>query len=224
MSTTEELLTTVAENMQSVYEAGKASGSGGDDAFWDAIQDYGNRTSYIYAFSRTNFKTFKAKYGFDNVQCNNMFNACKSEEIEINSNTIISPTYMFGGCENLLRVKGHIGVASGEVGYMFYNSKALKCIDSLDFTNISSKNSIYAFHNTSALEEVRFIGTIPCDMKFSYSNLLSYESLMSIINALKDYSEDTSGTTYTLTLGTTNLAKLSNAEKAIATEKGWTLA
>ena len=40
---------------------------------------------------------------------------------------------------------------------------------------------------------------------------------MSIINALK------SGVTQTLTLGTDNLAKLTDTEKAIATEKGWTL-
>jgi hypothetical protein len=45
---------------------------------------------------------------------------------------------------------------------------------------------------------------------------------MNVINILKDYSG--SGTTYTLTLGSTNLAKLTDAEKAIATEKGWTLA
>lgn len=43
-----------------------------------------------------------------------------------------------------------------------------------------------------------------------------------IFGALKDYSD--SGATYTLTLGTTNLAKLTDEEKALATQKGWTLA
>ena len=41
------------------------------------------------------------------------------------------------------------------------------------------------------------------------------------ILALKDYSG--TSTTKTLTLGTENLAKLTDAEKAIATERGWTL-
>ena len=49
---------------------------------------------------------------------------------------------------------------------------------------------------------------------------LTHDSLMSIINALES---KTSGT-WTVTLGTTNLAKLTDAEKAIATQKGWTLA
>jgi uncharacterized protein YndB with AHSA1/START domain len=45
---------------------------------------------------------------------------------------------------------------------------------------------------------------------------------MNIIGCLSDYSG--SGTTHTCTIGTANLAKLTDAEKAIATEKGWTLA
>jgi hypothetical protein len=47
---------------------------------------------------------------------------------------------------------------------------------------------------------------------------------MSVLNCLNDYSEDTSGTTYTCQLGSTNLAKLTTEEKTIATSKGWTLA
>jgi hypothetical protein len=47
---------------------------------------------------------------------------------------------------------------------------------------------------------------------------------MNIIDHLKDYSEDTSGTTHTLTIGTTNQDKLTDAEKQIVTDKGWTLA
>ena len=42
---------------------------------------------------------------------------------------------------------------------------------------------------------------------------------MVVINGLQ-----TVTSTQTLTLGTDNLAKLSDAEKQIATDKGWTLA
>ena len=45
---------------------------------------------------------------------------------------------------------------------------------------------------------------------------------MSVVDALQDYAD--SGTTYTVTFGAVNLAKLTDAEKATATGKGWTLA
>lgn len=54
-------------------------------------------------------------------------------------------------------------------------------------------------------------------------NKINHDSLMSVINCLKDYSADTSGTVWKVTLGATNLAKLTAEEKAIATGKGWTL-
>lgn len=50
-------------------------------------------------------------------------------------------------------------------------------------------------------------------------NQLSHDSLLRIINNLITVS-----TTQTLTIGTYNLSKLTDAEKAIATGKGWTLA
>jgi hypothetical protein len=42
--------------------------------------------------------------------------------------------------------------------------------------------------------------------------------------AVKSLKTVPTGETKTLTLGATNLAKLTNEEKAIATQKGWTLA
>ncbi|MBQ9096942.1 MAG: hypothetical protein IJY55_00920, partial [Clostridia bacterium] len=60
------------------------------------------------------------------------------------------------------------------------------------------------------------------NFNISRHNNLTFDSLVSIILALKDYSG--TSTTKTVTLGATNLAKLTDSEKAIATQKGWTLA
>lgn len=49
---------------------------------------------------------------------------------------------------------------------------------------------------------------------------LTVESLVSVLNALPQLD---SGTTYTCSLGSGNIAKLSDDQKAIATNKGWTL-
>jgi len=51
---------------------------------------------------------------------------------------------------------------------------------------------------------------------------LTRESILSVLNALGN-KNGLSGT-WKLTLGATNLAKLTESDKAIATGKGWTLA
>ena len=58
-------------------------------------------------------------------------------------------------------------------------------------------------------------------MSFSLSgcNQLTHDSLMVFINGLQTVTN-----TQKLTLGSTNLAKLTEADKKIATDKGWTLA
>ena len=59
------------------------------------------------------------------------------------------------------------------------------------------------------------------NLDLSYSELLSVDTLVGMLNALADR---TGLSAYTLTLGSTNLEKLSNEQIAIATEKNWTLA
>lgn len=55
----------------------------------------------------------------------------------------------------------------------------------------------------------------------SYCTKLSHESLLNVINALRDGGATYGSSVYTI--GATNLAKLSADEIAIATDKGWTL-
>ena len=58
-------------------------------------------------------------------------------------------------------------------------------------------------------------------LDLSVSTLYSVNTLVTMLNALANR---TGQVPYTLTLGSTNLAKLSNEQLAIATEKNWTLA
>ena len=105
------------------------------------------------------------------------------------------------------------------MNYAFGGAANLKTIRSLDITNVTSYTS--TFYACYALENITFVGTVKVDLSFLYSEKLTHESLMSIINALYDFSSDTSGTAHTLKLGTKNLAKLTQAEKDIITNKGW---
>lgn len=77
------------------------------------------------------------------------------------------------------------------------------------------------FYNCSNLTNLTINGELKAGLYLAKSNSLTVDSLMSVINALVTLPE---GTTKTLTLGATNLAKLSEEQKAIATNKNWVLA
>lgn len=93
-------------------------------------------------------------------------------------------------------------------------------IVSLDFNSCTSWNN--GGCQVSSIGEIRNIKA-SCSW-FSNANYVTYDILLKVLDALYDYAAEGSTNTYTLTLGTTNLAKLTDEEKAIATNKGWTLA
>jgi hypothetical protein len=102
----------------------------------------------------------------------------------------------------------------------FYNCKQLVSIEKMILSNAASFQNTFAY--CTELQNLTIEGVIgKTGFNVSNSTKLTHDSLMSIINALET---KTSGTTGTVTLGATNLAKLTDAEKAIATQKGWTLA
>ena len=98
----------------------------------------------------------------------------------------------------------------------------LVSIDELYVPKVTSFSN--TFQNCTNLEEIRITSEIKINgFDVHWSTKLTHESLMSILNALADKSNDTSGTEWVCTLGTENLNKLSATEIAVATEKGWSL-
>lgn len=89
-------------------------------------------------------------------------------------------------------------------------------LESWDISNVTTQGSFA--RQSSKLTNFKSFKNINCNMNFSSYNQLTVESLVSIINALKPTTE-----TKTLTLGSTNKAKLSSAQIKIATDKGWTV-
>lgn len=86
------------------------------------------------------------------------------------------------------------------------------------FKNIGS----YAFSGSYNLENITIESGFNCyGLNLSISSKFSAETIVSWFNALADRTGDMA---YTLTIGTTNLNKLTNEQKAIATNKNWNLA
>lgn len=238
VNTQEGLINQIATALQ-----GKASGDGYNrgyadgkqaeyDAFWDAFQQNGERTNYNYAFAYGwSDATFRPKY-----------------DIVPNA---IGTLFYYNNVTDIKKCLDEAGVSidfsgiSGTINSGIFGYSETKTLPVLDFSNATDMN--YTFSNcpklesiemlivnentkftgtfiptlNSKLKEIRFGGVIGQKLNVQYCPL-SAESLRDIIGHLKDYSG--SGTTYTLTLGATNLAKLTDAEKLIATQKGWTLA
>lgn len=221
------------------YEAGKQDGIQSEyDRFWDEYQayavkynDYGN----LFSGSGWTAETFRPKYDIVIDGGNRVF-------AYMNLNGSLKKALADSGVSMRFNEPYNInstfeGASITEIGECdFSGSSRLNCTNI--FTNcrilvtidkvippVGQTTFSSWFYNCLALENVVFEGTIGANgLDLHWSTLLTHDSLMSIINALADYSEDTSGTAWAVTLGTTNLAKLTDAEKAIATQKGWTLA
>lgn len=79
-------------------------------------------------------------------------------------------------------------------------------------------NNIFGF--CPSLIDIEEITNISISLNFSSSTLLSHSTILKILNGLVDLTGQNENT---LTLGTANLNKLSDEEKAIATNKNWIL-
>lgn len=139
-------------------------------------------------------------------------------------------------------------ICVGNVGTMYGNASITNTKVTIDWTNASNtgyafsgctkivtipliifgRSNIYYSHTFSDLTNLENFtagGVISSNgFNMSASKKLTVPSLLSILYTLEDKSTDTSGTSWVCTLGTENLAKLTDAEKAIATQKGWSLA
>ena len=75
------------------------------------------------------------------------------------------------------------------------------------------------FHNCTNLTDLGGFKGLKADLNLTSSKKLTHESLMNVINNLAEVN-----TNPTLSLGSENLAKLTDDEKTIAINKGWILA
>lgn len=114
--------------------------------------------------------------------------------------------------------------------YLFYNCQALTTVPAYDGSSIINTTNAQLFGGNTANQPknvTSFGGLVGTKYGYYVNNMtkLTVESLMNIINGLYDFSDGTPHTTAdtTMTLGATNLAKLTPEQIAVATAKGWTL-
>lgn len=148
---------------------------------------------------------------------NAMFIKCSSlkKAPELNTDKTTDIGYMFSECTSLEFVPTYNSEKVFTVSNVFY--KCTKLTDLGGLLNLG-KGYTRASNNYSNYKLI-----------LSTANKLTHDSLMNVINNLYDlnltYDVANGGTLYTqgLILGSTNLAKLTAEEIAIATNKGWTV-
>ena len=83
---------------------------------------------------------------------------------------------------------------------------------------VSVTDTTNAWSGCDNLTTLGGFGAISADIDLRWSTLLTVESLMNVIN------QAATVTGKTMKFGSENLAKLTDEQKAVATNKGWTLA
>lgn len=261
-------LTQIAENEQRVYNAGyeKGKSEGGDttaayeqgvadgkqaewSVFWDAFQNYGNRTDYNEAFKGAGWTTeaFKPKYPIvpsGTNAANYMFDSAKigaseltdvpdfdfvERGIELDFSKANQMTYTFRSCWGIKRL-GVIDFSScSSVNRTFYSCR-VKTIDKMVVHENLEYNNLFQY--AGKLEDLTVEGTIGKNgFDTSACIKLTKASITSIVNALSD---STSGLTVTLSEAAVNTAFETSAEtndgttstewlSLVATKQNWTI-
>lgn len=146
-----------------------------------------------------------------------MFLYCGSLKKVPNLNTSKGTNFgdMFNYCSSLEEIPALDTSNGTNFSAMFNSSTKIRKIPKLDMSKATSTGTM--FYNVASLSDFGGMSglKVSVDMGMCYS--LTHDSIMNVINNLARC------TGQTLTLGNGNLAKLSAAEKKVATDKGWTL-
>lgn len=205
---------------------------------WENLADGTDFFHYAYYIKEVDLKLEKlenATYMFAN--CTALISAKLG-----NTTNLTNAFYMFAYCTNLTDIEIDTSNVTNMMG-MFSNCTKLTTFPSIDTSNVTDMYGM--FNRCSSLTDVPLLDTpnvtkidsifydcpnltnlggfknLAVRLVLNSCPLLTVESLMNVINNLKDL---TGGTTQRLVLGSTNLAKLTDEQKAIATNKNWVLA
>ena len=135
-------------------------------------------------------------------------------QLDLSSGTDFQSTWM--SCSNLTEFP-MLDLSNGTFfGFAWYGCSKLTSFPQLDLSSGTDFSNTWG--GCPALTTLGGFGAISADFDLSASTKLTAESIMNVIN------QAATVTGKTMKFGSTNLAKLTDEQKAVATSKGWTLA
>ena len=170
--------------------------------------------------SCTSLKTVKLFDTSKATDMNNMFSDCDqlTSVPLFDTSKVTNMNNMFSGCRRLTSVPLFDTSKVTNMERMFSGCRRLTSVPLFDTSNVSNISDMFA--GCDDLTTLGGFAGLKVDLDLFRSPLLTHDSLLNVINEAADVTANPK----TLTLGTNNLAKLTDQEKAIAASKGWTLA
>ncbi len=135
----------------------------------------------------------------------------------LNTSNVTNIGGMFNGCQSLQTIPLLDTSNAISISRMFTGCQSLQTIPLLDTSNATSMSNM--FYGCSYLEFLTMTN-IKVSFDISASTKFSQETLEALINNLADL---TGQTAQTFTMGSTNLAKVSQEKKDLATARNWSL-
>ena len=217
-------ITKEVSSMKPFFNAGGKCSNSTATSFEGIIQysDTSNVTDMSNMFYSCSSLTSVPQLDTSNVtSMDSMFNYCSKLTTipQLDTSNVTNMNSMFNYCSRLTSIPQLDTRNVTDMYSMFYYCYSLTSIPQLDTSNVTSMDSM--FNVCSRLEEIHMIN-MKVDFDIHYSTKFTREALLEIINNCYDLT--TLNKTARLTMGSTNLAKLTDEDKLIATNKGWTLA
>ena len=153
-----------------------------------------------------------------------MFNTCISLTSipQLDTSNVTNMNSMFLTCPSLISIPQLNTSKVKNMNSMFAGCINLTSVPRLDAMSLTSAKNMFGSPGYGALKKLTtFGGLTGLKINFDLSSCpnLTYCSLLNVFNELADVTASPK----TLTLGEENLNKVWNEDKAIATNKGWTL-
>lgn len=203
----------------------------GELDFWNCFTNNGKRSNYYFSFMNTDFSNKIIPEGlckpskrvmamFTQYSGKYLPNGIDCSEFDVSLTADMHANQLFNYAMSLLEIPD-IGLPAQKT----YERAFSGCSSLVSIAVIRSnadtiwKSTFTGSHKLESLSIEGVIGKNGFDI--SDTQRINKASLLSIIKALEDKTEDTSGTTWKVTLGAVNVAKLTDDEINIIYEKGW---
>ena len=170
----------------------------------------------IYAYANVTTTPF---YQFDSLNSlMSTWQDCRylTNVPHFNTENVTNFSSTWAGCWSLLTIPPLNFKSATDISQCFSGCHSLTTLPYMNLASVTDTTN--AWSGCDNLTILGGFGAIKTSFDLSSSPNLTVDSIMNVIN------QAATVTGKTMTLGSTNLAKLTDEQKAVATSKGWTLA